>query len=225
MRKITKYIKLSLAAFLVSVALAGCSLLGLDLQEPYEYDYEIGMYNNETNMTAMEFIKSRPDLFSVLIEGIQYAGVETQFNQNNSTFILMANAAFNSATATDNSYFSTHQLPDPNIPGAFITPESLTQYPAEQVKELLLYHIVKGAYTWSNLPASPTWYDTYATADTAKVNLYLLKDRNANIVFNNFAGHYKTEIKARTTNLKTSDGSYMHVLESWLNRPTRDQLK
>jgi len=93
------------------------------------------------------------------------------------------------------------------------------------VKELLLYHIVKGAYTWGNLPASPTWFDTYATADTAKVNLYLLKDRNANIVFNNFAGHYKTEIKARTTNLKTSDGSYMHVLESWLNRPTRDQLK
>lgn len=225
MEKITKYIKLSLASLLVLVVMAGCSLFGLDLQEPYEYDYEIGMYSNETKMTAWEFIQSRTDLFSVLIEGIKYAGMESQFTQKDCTFLLLTNTAFNSTTTGDNSYFMTHQLTDPNHPGALVIPESLTQYPVEQVKELLLYHIVKGTYTWSNLPASPTWYDTYAKADTAKVNMYLLKDRNANIVFNNFTGHYKSTIKARTTNLKTIDGSFMHVLDSWLERPTRSQLK
>lgn len=225
MKKITRYIKITLATITVSAFLTGCNLLGLDLQQPYEYDYEIGMFNNETNMTAWEFIQSRADLFSVLIEGITYAGMESQFDQKDCTFLLLGNIAFNSTTATDLSYFSTHQLPDPNVPGAFISPESLTQYPVEQVKELLLYHIVKGAHTWTNLPATPTWYETYATADTAKVNMYLLKDRNANIVFNNFTGHFKATIKARTTNLKTIDGSYMHILESWLNRPTQDQLK
>lgn len=225
MEKITRYIKITLATVAVSAFLAGCNLLGLDLQQPYEYDYEIGMFNNETNMTAWEFIQSRTDLFSVLIEGITYAGMESQFDQKDCTFLLLGNIAFNSTTATDLSYFSTHKLPDPNIPGAFISPESLTQYPVEQVKELLLYHIVKGTHTWTNLPATPTWYETYATADTAKVNMYLLKDRNANIVFNNFTGHFKATIKARTTNLKTIDGSYMHILESWLDRPTQDQLK
>lgn len=225
MKKITKYIRITLAIVAVSAFLAGCNLLGLDLQQPYEYDYEIGMFNNETNMTTMEFIQSRTDLFSLLIEGITYAGLESQFDQKDCTFLLLGNKAFNSATATDLSYFSTHLLPDPNIPGAFVTPESLTQYPVAQVKELLLYHIVKGTHTWSNLPATPTWYDTFAPADTAKVNLYLAKERNTTIVFNNFAGHYKASIKARTTNLKTIDGSYMHILESWLDRPTMDQLK
>lgn len=225
MKKITSYIKLTLAAVTFSVVFTGCSLLGLDLQQPYKYDYEIGMYNNETNMTAWEFIQSRPDLFSVLIEGIIYTGMESQFDQKDCTFLLLGNMAFNSTTTTDLSYFLKHQLPDPNISGAFITPESLKQYPVAQVKELLLYHIVKGTHTWTNLPATPAWYDTYATADTAKVNMYLLKDRNANIVFNNFTGHFKSKIMARTTNLKTIDGSYMHILESWLDRPTQDQLK
>lgn len=225
MKKITKYFKQILGAVAVSAMLAGCNLLGLDLQQPYKYDYEIGMFSNETKMTAWEFIQSRTDLFSLLIEGIQYAGIEDNFKQKDCTYLLLTNTALLSTSSTDFSYFRMHQLADPNIPGAFVVPESLTQYTVDQVKELLLYHTVKGAYTWSNIPASPTWYDTFATADTAKVNMYLLKDRNPNILFNNFTGHYKTAITARTTNLKTSDGSYMHVLESWLDRPTRNQMK
>lgn len=100
----------------------------------------------------------------------------------------------------------------------------MTAYPKEQVKEFLLYHIVKGKYTFTNLPAEPTWFETVATADTAKINMYLLKDRNPNIVFNNFDGHYKSSIKPRTSNLYNADGSYMHVMDSWLDRPTKEQL-
>jgi hypothetical protein len=225
MKKTTKYFKQILSAVAVSAMLAGCNLLGLDMQQPYQYDYEIGMFSNETKMTAWEFIQSRTDLFSLLIEGIHYAGIEDNFKQKDCTYLLLTNTALISTSSTDFSYFRMHQLADPTIPGATVVPESLTQYTVEQVKELLLYHTVKGAYTWSNLPSSPTWYDTFATADTAKVNMYLLKDRNPNILFNNFTGHYKTSITARTTNLKTSDGSYMHILESWLDRPTRNQMK
>ena len=68
-----------LVAVAVSAMLTGAICWDLDLQKPYEYDYEIGMFNNETKMTAWEFIQSRPDLFSVLIEGVQYAGMERQF--------------------------------------------------------------------------------------------------------------------------------------------------
>ena len=35
---------------------------------------------------------------------------------------------------------------------------------------------------------------------------------------------YLNEIKPRTSNLFNSDGSYMHVLDNWLDRPTREQL-
>jgi hypothetical protein len=225
MKRIRNNIKLIPIAFIFSLAFGGCQLVGLDFQEPFQYDYEIGTYSNETNMTAWEFIQSRPDLFSILEEGIEYAGLQSSFEQTACTYLLLANKAFNSTSESDMSYFMTHQFPDPNDPSVLITPETLKLYPVEQVKELLLYHIVQGAWTWSNLPASPTWYDTYASSDTAKVNMYILKDRNPNIVFNNFEGHYKLTLKARSTNLKTSDESYMHVMESWLDRPTKAQLR
>lgn len=224
MKKIWSAIRPILMIYITGIAFTGCELVGLDLQEPFKYDYEVGTYSNETRMTAWQFIQSRPDLFSILQEGIEYAGLQSSFDQANCTYLLLANNAFNATGETDMAYFTTHPLPNPNDPANPIIPETLTLYPVDQVKELLLYHIAKGVWTWSNLPASPTWYETYATADTARVNLYLLKDRNPNIVFNNFDGHYKLTIKARTTNLKTIDGSYMHVLESWLDRPTKLQL-
>src|SRR4051812_41985297 len=68
-------------------------------------------------------------------------------NQN-STYIALTNAALA-------RYFFAHQRPnplynpnDPSMGPAFTIPISLTQYPKEQVQEFLLYHIVKGAYTW-----------------------------------------------------------------------------
>ena len=224
MKKIANYIRLIIIVTMSSLLFEGCELIGLDFQEPFEYDYEVGMYSNETNMTAWEFIQSRPDLFSLLQEGIEYAGLEEEYVQTDRTYLLLTDDAFNSTDEDDYSYFMTHTFPDPNDTSITIIPESLTNYAVEQVKELLLYHIVEGDWTWDNLPASSTWYDTRASADTAKVNMYLLKDRNPNIVFNNFEGHYKLELKARTTNLLTSNESYMHVMESWLDRPTKNQI-
>lgn len=222
MKNIRKYIRLFIIAVASLVVFAGCQLAGLDFQKPFKYDYSVGTYSNETHMTAWEFIQSRPDLFSLLKEGIEYAGLQSNYEQADCTYLLLTNAAFSTSTL---NYFDTHTFPDPNDTSVMIVPQTLKLYPVEQVKELLLYHIVKGAWTWSNLPASPTWYDTYATADTAKVNMYLIKDRNPNIVFNNFEGHYVLTLKARTTNLKTNDGSYMHVLDQWLDRPTKAQLR
>ncbi len=222
--KIINHIKLLIVVIVPAILFEGCELGGVELQKPFEYDYEIGMYSNETNMTAWEFIQSRPDLFSMLQEGIEYAGLQGEFEQPDRTYLLLTNTALGSTDASDLSYFTTHTFVNPDDPSVTIIPETLKLYPVEQVKELLLYHIVKGDWTWSNLPSSSTWYDTYASADTAKVNMYLLKDRNPNIVFNNFEGHYKLELKARTSNLKTIGGSYMHVMESWLERPTKIQL-
>lgn len=207
--------------------LTSCELFGLDYQKPYEFDYEAGIPSNKVNMSAWDFIKSRPDLFSLLEEAIVYTGLENEFARSGCTYLLPTNPAFNSETATDKSYFQEHQLTyfdDELGEDVAYAPASMTSYPKEQVKEFLLYHIVKGLYTHSNLPAEPTWYETYAEADTAMVNMYILKDRNPNITFNNFDGHYKSEIKPRTSNLFSADGSYMHVIESWMDRPTRSQL-
>lgn len=222
-----EYYKKALALMVIPFFIASCELLGLDYQDSYDYDYSAGMPSNKIDMSAFEFIKSRTDIFSLLEEAILYAGVENEFKQSGMTYLLPTNTAFNSETSTDLSYFQTHQLTyiDEET-GELVSyaPISMTAYPKEQVKEFLLYHIVKGKYTFTNLPAEPTWFETVATADTAKINMYLLKDRNPNIVFNNFDGHYKSSIKPRTSNLYNADGSYMHVMDSWLDRPTKEQL-
>ena len=222
-----EYYKKALALMVIPFLIASCELLGLDYQDSYDYDYNEGMPSNKIDMSAFEFIQSRTDIFSLLEEAILYAGVENEFKQSGMTYLLPTNTAFNSETSTDLSYFQTHQLTyiDEET-GELVSyaPISMTAYPKEQVKEFLLYHIVKGKYTFTNLPAEPTWFETVATADTAKINMYLLKDRNPNIVFNNFDGHYKSSIKPRTSNLYNADGSYMHVMDSWLDRPTKEQL-
>lgn len=227
--KFTKYLQIITATVGLGIAATSCEVFGLEYQEPYEFDYEAGIPDNNVHMSTYDFILSRPDLFSVLADAIEYAEMEDYYHMENSTYLLLTNSAFNSETATDLSYFQTHQIPDGEVdeitgePTTF-APSSMRAYPKEQVREFLLYHIVKGKYTHTNLPASPTWYDTYADADTAKVNMYIYKDRNPNTTFNNFDGHYKASIKPRTGNLYSTDDSYMHVIESWLDRPTKQQL-
>lgn len=216
--------------FLLAVPflVTSCELFGLDFQESYDFDYDKGLADNRVNMTTYDFISSRSDIFSLLKEAIDYVEMQNDFKQSNVTYILPTNKAISSEEETDKSYFQTHQISyidESTGEEVFYAPISMTAYPKEQIKEFLLYHIVKGQYTFTNMPAEPTWYPTCAVADTAYVNLYILKDRNPNIVFNNFDGHYKGTIKPRTANLySTVDGSYIHVLDSWLDRPKRDQI-
>lgn len=219
---IKKYIKIMLAVAIIPLIFTSCEIFGLEVQESYDYDYSAGQYDNHINMTVWEFINSRQDLFLLMKEAIEYADMQDMYNEANATYILLADKAFNATGSSDLSYFQTHKLVDEA--GVAYAPVSMTQYPKDVVKEFLLYHIVKGKYTWSNLPPSPTWYDTYAVADTAKMNIYIIKDRNPNIVFNNFDGHYKSSIKPRTSNLLSNSGAYVHVLESWIDRPTKSQL-
>lgn len=218
----------SLTLLAIPFMLMGCEALGLDYQDSYDFDYNAGLANNKVEMSTYDWIASRSDIFSLLKEAIDYADMQAEFQQTNMTYILPTNTAFNSETESDKSYFQTHQITyvDPET-GDTVTyaPSSMTVYPKEQVREFLLYHIVKGEYTFTNITAEPTWYATCASADTAYVNMYLLKDRNPNIVFNNFDGHYKMNIKPRTSNMySTVSKSYMHVLDSWLDRPTRNQI-
>lgn len=221
------YIKSALILCSFPLIFTGCELFGLNYQDSYEYDYKAGIPENNVKMSTFDFIKSRPDLFSILDEAIVFSGLENEFKKSEATYLLPTNTAFNSEDASAKSYFQLHQITGVDeITGLPITyaPTSMIVYGELNVKEFLLYHIVKGRHTWNTLPAEPTWFPSFATADTAVVNMYILKDRNPNLVFNNFDGHYKSTIKPRTANLMSSDGSYIHVLDSWIDRPTKKQL-
>lgn len=217
----TKHILLALTLPLV---LFGCEIFGLDMQESYEYDYEAGIPDNNVHKDCWQFIESRTDLFSLLRDAVVYAKMETSFTDETCTYLLCTNTALN-------DYFSKHQVEvevedeeTGEITYVMETPVTMRSYPVEQVREFLLYHTVQGKYTFTNVAIEPTWYKTYAEADTAKVNMYVFKDRNPNMTFNDFEGHYKTRIVPRTSNLQTEKGAYIHVIDSWLDRPTKKIL-
>ena len=105
--KIFRYF-ISLALFCIS--LSSCTLFDLDFQSNEEY--EAKKADNKVNMTIWEFIQSRPDIFSSLIEGIQYAGIEDLYKEAGNTHILLTNSALSSG---DNCFWTKNPV---MLPGA-----------------------------------------------------------------------------------------------------------
>ena len=100
--KIFRYF-ISLALFCIS--LSSCTLFDLDFQSNEEY--EAKKADNKVNMTIWEFIQSRPDIFSSLIEGIQYAGIEDLYKEAGNTHILLTNSALSSG---DNCFWKKNPV-------------------------------------------------------------------------------------------------------------------
>lgn len=54
----------------------------LDVQENYEY--KPSNISNQVNMNAWEFIKSRPDIFSQLVDVVRTSGMDSTLYYSNS---------------------------------------------------------------------------------------------------------------------------------------------
>jgi uncharacterized surface protein with fasciclin (FAS1) repeats len=224
-----KYIIYLLAAVTSGIMFAGCELFGLDFQEPYDFDAEKGLYDNQLKMTAWEFMKSRQDIFSDLLDAISYSGVDTAlFNQSNSTLLLVTNQGLTSTTSSNQSYWYQNRIEDPENPENTVMPFSWDVYPKEQIKQFILYHIIKGAYSYNELSAATqgaiSFFPTHSTLSNGYVALQMKKEGALSIYFNNFPSHYKVDMKARTNNLQVPNGTYIHVLNNWLDYPTEIDL-
>lgn len=249
-----KYCKIICGLLLTAGTFSGCTLFGLDVQE--DYDYTHTAYRTELGMDAYTFMQSRPDLFSSLLEALDYVkDVDPElvnlYKEPNNTYLLLTNTALTDLTV-NNSYFSMNKIYNPGAPwpDQYYSPTSWTQISKETVKNLLRYHIVKGLYGYKQLKSDPKWYDTYASGDTAKMNLYLTADRSGYLYINNYVGvpdfiyvsartpnttdpllpgtETKTTItfatlRPRTASLEATNG-VVHVMDRWFFPPTRNVL-
>lgn len=218
------YIILVALIILPATLLVSCEIGGLELQKPYKF--EAGLKEGKLSMNALEFIKSRPDIFSSLLEAITYTGTESLYTQPDNTYLLLTNNAL-SEPSNGNAYFVQNKVVNPNyIPGVSPKTDSLIiagsweRYPKSVAEEFLRYHIVKGSYSYVNLNATPTWFDSYAGGDTAKVNMYLVLDRNPYLYFNNWTGTRISNLKPRSSNILGSNG-YIQVMDNYIIPPTR----
>lgn len=217
-----RYIIYLLILLAPAACFTSCELFGLDLQQGYDYDAEKGIYDNQLKMSAWEFIESRTDLFSQLIDAVEYAEIDPAvFNRPGQTLLLVTNTGL--TTATD-SYWARNKLDVDGDGIAETMPASWDVYPKEQIRDLILYHIVKGAWSYYELTdttqGSMTFFPTNSTQADGYVAIQMKKEGALSIYFNNFTSHYTANLKARTPNLQVANGTYIHVMDKYLAYPT-----
>lgn len=222
------------------VIFSGCN----KLQD--SFDYNPSYYNTELNMSVMDFMESRKDIFSGMLAAIDYVSsdpaykdVKDMYSTTGNTFLLLHNNALTNLEDA-NSYWVLNKVlaPDPTNPSVMVLQRGSdwSQYPKDTIANLLRYHVLKGTHTYSTLNATPKWVETFAmsaTNDSAKVFLYLENVREANLRVNNYVGLptvYKgtavswANIAPRTPDLHATNG-IVHVMNRFFIQPTREAIR
>lgn len=224
-----------LSIFLLAGLFAGCSLVGLELQEDHEHETTI--LDPDIHMSAWEFLNEpREDSlinFGLMVEGIEYAGLEEEYSKSGRTFMVLTRRAIlrynSSGSVNSGCYFGANRVPNLDEQGNPVLDEdgipttrparSWSDYPVEQVRNMLLYHIVEGEYSYHNLGPDNIAVQPSSPVDTANIMyLRILNDRNSRISVNNFPGSTRT-LSPRTSNLKATNG-YVHVFDTYLEYRT-----
>lgn len=223
-------IKYLICFALLAISVSSCSLFGLDFQENESYNAKKG--NNEINMDTWTFIQSRPDIFSTLIDGIKYAGIEELYKEVGNTHILLTNSALSNG---ENSFWQRNKI---TINGQSVSATAWEQYDKVVVKELLAYHILKGEWSYFNLSSNTNWVNTYGNGkfsytedgitlegDTAVIDILAAHDRSLPLQINNYDWNFRgvlavTNGTCRTTNIKALNG-YIHVSDWYQPRPSK----
>jgi len=219
---------------LVSICMMNSSCEKLKLQK--HAVYEASYYDNKLNMSVIDFMISRPDMFSGMLSAIDYVDadpnykdVKEMYSKTGDTYLLLHNNALINLEDA-NSFFSRNMVLDqnPSSPtfGLMTRGTAWSQYSREVVANLLKYHVMKGTYSFSTLNSDPKWIDTYAispTNDSAKVFIYLQATRDGYLLINNYVGTPAGNIRPRTPDLYATNG-VIHVMNRFMAQPTRQAI-
>ena len=202
---------------LLMVCITGCKkIAGLSLQE--EAGHETSILDAHINKTAWQYLKERSILsptdtiFKRMYEAIIYSGIDTaEYTQPGRTFVFLHNdAVFRTAapTATD-CYWGRYKVSNQ-------VAKSWSQYTPQQVKNWLLYLIVKGEYSYDNLGSENVEVKTLLPEGADAVNpgsimtLVLSNDRDSRVQINNFINSVR--FTAGRTSGILSDNGPIHVV-------------
>ncbi|NML23833.1 fasciclin domain-containing protein [Pseudoflavitalea sp. G-6-1-2] len=240
MKNLRLFIPLILAAIIFAT---GCS----KLQDGY--NYKKSFYETELNMSVMDFMNSRKDMFSGMLAAIEYVDkdpkhkdVKAMYSTQGNTFLLMHN---NALTNLDDaaSWWTLNRVwgDDPLNPGGPKVKQKGTdwsQYTTDSVASLLRYHVLKGEQTYKTLNSTGRWVETFETSkenDSAKIFLFLENVREANLRINAYTNPGPPveygglpvkwdNIAPRTPDLHATNG-IVHVVNRWFLQPTREAIR
>lgn len=203
--------KVKYTAFCMVAALfCGCEIAGLEFQDDASYDTHT--LNPQTGMSAWEFLNlPREDtIFELMQEAIAYAGLEEEYKAADRTFLFLRNDAiirYNpNGTVNTGSYFGYNLLENGD------TAKTWQDYPVEEVREFLQYHILEGVYTFEqNLGPENVEVNTLA-GETVFIRAG--NERNSPVRVNDFPFSLRPTT-AHSSNIQTTNG-VIHVLNGFI---------
>lgn len=170
------------------------------------YDYEPSVVDPHTHSTAWEYIHTRPELFSTLIEALDYTGLREYYEQNDSayTFLTLTNTAF--------STYMRNTAPRTEV---------VTDYNKEDLSNLLKYHIVEGRYSsyYNELTVEPMFVPTLLRGEKGLMTMLVRKSPWPGlvglIVINDAGSNGNSPYRsARTSNIMPTNG-VIHVFDNY----------
>jgi hypothetical protein len=145
---------------------AACSTGCYKMQKSWEH--QPVTVDPHTYMSAWEFMQSRgingvkDTLFSLMMRGVQYAGLEAEYQKPGRTFIFLQTAAIRGGV---DAYWTQYQVDDVDQLGIPITRPAVTweDYPVEQVKNYFRWLIIQGEYSYENVGSNNVFVKTLLT--------------------------------------------------------------
>jgi uncharacterized surface protein with fasciclin (FAS1) repeats len=207
-----KYLNIYTNSILLAIValLSGCEVAGLKFQENEDYDYHV--LDPKIDMTALEYLNlpRKDTVFRMMQKGIAYAGLTEEYSKPDRTFLFLTNAAIlrynTDRTVNKDCFFGKFKVN--GVPA-----KKWEDYPVETVRDLFLYHIIEGVYSYDNL----TPYNTITTSLRATdntVHMLVVNNRDSKIRLNDFP-NAKKPVQVRSSNIQATNG-VIHALDLFL---------
>jgi uncharacterized surface protein with fasciclin (FAS1) repeats len=148
--------------------------------------------------------------FNLMLKGVRYAQLEEEYSKTNRTFLFLTNSAIlrynTNGTVNADCFFGKFK-----VNGA--PAKRWEDYPVDVVRNLFLYHIVDGVYSYDNL--TPDYIVTTSLRETDSTVTFLVQnERYSKIRVNDFPNAIKP-VEVRSSNIQATNG-VIHALDLFI---------
>ncbi len=194
-----KHIIHKLLLLLAVAAIAGCS----DMKLQTDADYDASVLDPHIDMTAWEYLESRPDIFSKFMAAVEYADMKAYYTQNDRayTFLVLTDGAVNNFVGAQGC-------------------TTVEECPVEEVRDLIRYHIVDGEYSsYGDLPVEPIFVLTLRRGEQGLMTMLTRKNPwmadAGKVVVNNTGSNGSSPMRlAVSSNIMPTNG-VVHVFDNY----------
>lgn len=197
MKKIIKLFKL----LLVLAVAHSC-----DMPLQTDYEYESSVLDPHVEMTAWEYLQTRPELFTTFKNAIEYTNLDSYYKQNDSLYTFLV--------LTEKAMLAYMKSLNPSA-------VSIEDCDRQKVSDMIKYHIIEGRYSthYNELQSEPMFVPTLLRNEKGLMTMLVRKSPWSKlvgkVVVNDAGSNGNSPYRqARTSNIIPNNG-VIHVFDSY----------